>query len=580
MKKILLLFLFICSKLLLAQSKQAFEYKEVYFLDNFNSKNQQLNHTDYLENSWALWGHNLSKWVQKTPHDDLIFALVDNKRTSEQLCFSSDQLYHLTQKELAISLDQDSTLNRFVLAPYDNALVCQCDSCKVKGNTKTDASGAVFKLLEKLALEYPKLSFWTLAYASVRATPKQSMPKNVGIWLSTIDVQQAQALESTAQGQLFLSQIAAWKKKITKIYIWDYVVNFDNYFDFYPVFNATQANLKSYLRNGVSGVFLHGSGYDYSAVSDLKYVVLAQLLHNPDTNIPELISKYCKQLYPSIYESLSLFLNSIENNSLQSHKKQSIYSSVSQASKRYLLANQLNNLDNQISDTTTELSLIRLKTAVLYLQLEIMRLNSDADFKFASQEKNSLVPTEALLSKLDVLKTISSIAKLTTRNEQGDTIETYLLEWQKLLNRIKKNNSFYPISITTQNSLDEDYPNCKVLQNGAFGTADYHDNWLLYSGKELILDINAEQSTAVSFSKVEIGLFSDSKHKIFLPSKIELYNGSTLITEKNINTVTNSLAEVVLVTLEIPKTAIEVSYTIKISNTHKSIAMDEIRFLK
>jgi hypothetical protein len=580
MKKILILFFLISSKLLLAQSKQAFEYKEVYFLDNFNSKNQQLNHTDYLENSWALWGHNLSKWVQKTPHDDLVFALINNKRTSEQLCFSSDQLYRLIQKQIAISLDNDATLNRFVIAPYDNGLVCQCDLCKAKGNTKTDASAAVFKLLEKLALQYPKLSFWTLAYASVQAIPTQPMPKNVGVWLSSIDVQQAQALESTAQGQRFLSQIAEWRKKITKVYIWDYVVNFDNYFDFYPIFNTTQANLNSYLKNGVSGVFLHGSGYDYSAVSDLKYVVLAQLLNNPDANIPELITKYCKQLYPSIAEPLSLFLNSIENNSLQSHKKQSIYSSVSQASKRYLLATQLDDLSNKISNTTTELSLIRLKVAVLYLQLEMMRLNNDADFKYASQENNSLIPTEALLSKLNVLKIISSKAELTTRNEQGDTIENYLLEWQKLQSRIEKNNSFYPISITTQNSLDEDYPNCKVLQNGAFGTADYHDNWLLYSGKELILNIKTEEKTATFFSKVEIGLLSDVKHKIFLPSKIELYNGTNLIAVKTINTYTNPLAEVFLVTLEIPKTATNESYTIKFSNTHKSIAMDEIRFLK
>ncbi|MGY6648140.1 DUF4838 domain-containing protein [Wenyingzhuangia sp. IMCC45574] len=556
------------------------EYKEVYFSQNFKETNRSFYHTNYLELEWGLWGHNIHKWVKKEKPSDLAFALHNGKRNYEQLCFSSTELESLIHKNIKQSIINDSSLKRFMIAPFDNTIVCQCPLCKAKGNTKKSATPAVYSLLTKLAKTYPKLSFWSLGYVTTKNPPSFKLPHNVGVLLSTIDCQEALPLKSTPKGRKFLSQISDWNSKIGNIYIWDYVVNFDNYMDFYPIYKSTQQNIKSYTENGVTGLFLHGSGYDYSVLEEVKYHVLANLLNNPDASVEKLIKEGVERYYPELKSILFKYLTTIEDRGVRLNKKQNIYSGLEQAKNRYLELAEIKSLLKEINKFDS-FRINKVKIGLLYLELELMRINSMKKDGFIELTNNSMKINPFINSKLNELKELVNKTGLFNINEKKDEFLHYISQWHQLLNRIYLNNSYYKNNIRTFSKLDEDYSNIGVLNDGSFGFNNYNDNWLIYSGKELLLTIDNHKCVNKEITKLEIGFLGDTKHRIYLPSLIQIYNeNNKLIKEVALSTKKTKTPYVQTQEILLPKTNGNFLYNIRFVNKNRSIAIDEIRFLK
>lgn len=560
-----------------------FEYREVYFSQNFESLNRQFYQTNYLELEWGLWGHNIRKWVKKEKVSEEIYALHNGKRHSDQLCFSSVELKKIIHKNIKQTRIDDASLKRFMIAPDDNNIVCQCHLCKAKGNTKKNASPAVYSLLSELAEEYRDLSFWSLGYVTTKTPPNFKLPSNVGVLLSTIDCQEALPLEETPKGRKFLDQIATWNSKIQNIFIWDYVVNFDNYMDFYPIFNTTKKNLNSYVKNGVTGVFLHGSGYDYSVLEEVKYHVISRLLLDPDAVINDLIREGVGRYYPELSNVLFDYLTLIEKKAIVSKKKQDIYSGIKKANRRYLSLSEIESLLKKVKNIHTP-KINKLKIALLYLQLELMHVNGLKNEGFGVLDTNNQIQENPFIySKLKELQTLVERSGLAKINEKKDTFRSYIYQWEKFLKRIRNNDSFYNINIRSFSTLDEDYSNIKVLNDGAFGFNNYNDNWLIFSGNELLLNINNFKCSEKEINKLEIGLLEDVKHRIFLPTNIQIFDKAGKLvkdikmTNTQLNTSNVQTIEVLLPEINLGD---KFSYNIKIVNTNKSIAIDEIRFLK
>lgn len=556
------------------------EYREVYFSQNFNAINRDFYQTNYLELEWGLWGHNIRKWVKKEKVSDSIYAWHHGKRHSDQLCFSSSELKNIIYKNIKETRINDASLKRFMIAPDDNSIVCQCDLCKEKGNTKKNASPAVYSLLSELAKKNTDLSFWSLGYVTTKTPPNFKLPSNVGVLLSTIDCQEAIPLEETPKGREFLKQIATWNSKIQNIFIWDYVVNFDNYMDFYPIFNTTKKNINSYVDNGVTGVFLHGSGYDYSILEEVKYHVISRLLLNPDASVDDLIKEGVDRYYPEINTLLFNYLSSIENKSMESKKKQNIYSGIKKANKRYLVLSEVESLLKQLHKFNTP-KINKLKVGLLYLQLELMHVNGLKNEGYGVLENNHINENPFIYSKLNELKNLYTITSLYKINEKKDEFQNYIEQWDLFLKRVRNNDSFYNINIRSFSTLDDDYNNIKVLNDGAFGFDNYNDNWLIFSDKELRLNVNNFKCLGKKITKLEIGLLEDIKHKIYLPSSIQVFDKTNkLIKEINMNNTKLNKPNIQTIEILLPDTGDNFSYNIKFVNTNKSIAIDEIRFLK
>ncbi|OIP47123.1 MAG: hypothetical protein AUK46_06360 [Flavobacteriaceae bacterium CG2_30_31_66] len=504
-----------------------FAYREPYFSPNFNTDFRVWNKTNYLELEWGIWGHNLPKIIKGIQVPETIFALVDNERNEEQFCFTSDILFNYVNEKVKDLHENDHLLTKFMILPNDNDLVCSCNTCKAVGNTKNDAAPAVFTFLNKLAKNHPNLSFFTTAYSSVKKIPSFKAASNLGVFYSTINIQKGVPIEKIKNFEKFENDIKKWKDYLNNVYIWDYVVNFDNYFDIYPTLKVAQDNLKLYKKLGVNGVFMHGSEENYSTFDDLKATLLAALMWDTNINIDNEIGTYFRTKYTSkLADVLINYYTFIENSFFLSKKELNIYSGINKSVKKYLdpkvFFSFYKEFDLHTQNNKYDKDFLKLATALTFLNLEIMRDAGLGDYGFASLNNNEeIIVKNEVGILLDKLFVYSKTSDIKTYNEVNFTIEEYINSWRQTIFRYhKRKHYFYKKSFKVLSKLDEDYTNFKVLNDGTFGLKDYNTNWHLSSIDNLVLEI--EKSAISKSKKITFSFLQDKKHKIYYPSLIEI----------------------------------------------------------
>jgi hypothetical protein len=514
-----------------------FEYREPYFSPNFDADFRTWNKTNYLELEWGLWGHNLPKLIKGSQLPETIFAEVDKERNEEQFCFTSEHFFEFVNEKIRDIHENDTALKKFMILPNDNEMVCTCSTCKAVGNTTKDASPAVFTFMNKLAKNYPKLLFFTAAYNSVREVPKFKASDNLGVFYSTINIQKGIPIERSKNFQKFESDVKKWRNYVKNLFIWDYVVNFDNYFDIYPSLMLTQDNLKLYKKLGVNGVFMHGSEYSYSTFQDLKATIIANLLWDTSIHLDTEIKKYFTSKYPpKLAEILTNYYLFTESSFYTSKKELSIYSGINKSVNKYLdpkvFYSFYKEFDTHTQNNKYDKDFLKLATAFTFLKLEIMRDAGFSEYGFATLNGNDeIIVKNEIGTLLDKLLIYSKSADIKTYNEVKYTLEEYINSWRQTIFRYhKRKHYFYKKSFKVLSNMDEDYRNFKVLNDGTFGLKDYNTNWHLSSTDNLILEI--EKSSISKAKRITFSFLQDKKHKIYYPSFIELVDMNNKLLKK------------------------------------------------
>ncbi|APZ46805.1 hypothetical protein BW723_11145 [Polaribacter reichenbachii] len=518
-------------------SSPEFIYREPYYKPNNNPEFRAWNKTSSLELEWGIWGHNLPKLFKNYNLPESVYAKFGSVRTKKQFCFTSDSLYKYVNENVKRIFDSDHTFNKYMILPNDNEIVCTCSTCKAVGNTSQDAAPAVFTFLNKLAKDNKRATFFTTAYITVKNVPKFKAEDNTGIFYSTINEQKGIPLENTKKFKDFEKRIKKWSDYLKNVYIWDYTVNYDNYFDIYPILKVTQQNLKLYKKLGINGVFLHGSEYDYSTFQDLKSTVFAKLLWNTDINVDQEIERYFNDKYSKRLASiLTNYYTHIDNSFFTSNKELSIYSGIDKTVKKYLDPKVFFDFYDEFNTHTQsnkyDKEYLKLATALTFLKLEIMRDYGLGIYGFGTlNNKREIIVKNDAGILLDNLASYSRSADLKTYNERNYKISDYINNWRKTIYKYhKRKHYFYKKKFEVLSKLDEDYTNTKILNDGAFGLNDYNTNWHISSVDDLELKI--DKAGVSESKKITFSFLQDVKHHIYYPGSIEILDNNKQIIKK------------------------------------------------
>lgn len=565
----------------------AFEYREPYFIHNFDPEFRKWNNSQTLDEVWGLWGHNLGKFVEHINLDML--STVDGKKNYEQFCFSSKELETSIVEKLSTQKADNPTVSKFMIMPNDNNLVCQCSMCAAAGNTKTNASPAVFSLLNKLSRKFPDYEFFSTAYITTQTPPNFKLEKNTGVMLSTMAFPKGVVYENAPQKDFVINTINEWKNVSNTIYVWDYVINFDNYLGSYPTVLITQKNLQLFQKMGVKGVFLHGNEDAYAAFSDMKAFLYAQMLQNPQINVDQLVRFYLQKRFPSKWESIANYYMRIENKALNSKTQLDIYGGWNQSLVKYLDYKELSSLHDEIMGFINDFgvyemsSINPLLTALHYQKLEMMRLNGVgvSGFAVATPEKpeDGIVRPE-VKRMIGELKRFANISKINVINESQQTITDYIKLWEsQILNKIHK-NYLYGREIEVLSELDEDYTRVSMLNDGAVGFYDYFNNWMINTVDELEIKVKTED--VLLATSVDINFLNIPRHRIYLPQAVEVTVGDrvykTEITPSNYDTEVSKHYVNVPITVKNTDQFVKVKIIKQAEFKTKSTACDEIYF--
>lgn len=492
-----------------------FEYREIY-LPEQTTKDTKTLKLNLVDNEWGIWGHHLNKVLPKNPSLS-VFATISGRNNDEQFCFMSDKLFQYIEAYIHDNYGATRS-QRFAILPNDNGLVCQCEQCRRIGCTTNNAMPAVMHILERLAHRFPSHTFFTSYYLTTRNVPAKPMPVNTGVLISAMDYD-LNAKVSARELQ-FENLLRRWGGVTKNIYVWDYINNFDDYFTPFPVFNIMQRRFKLYAKTGVRGVFLNGSGSDYSTFSRLKTYVLAAMLRNPECDWKTVLEERCLEFYPVTGKLLAQYIMKQEEFVATKGKPLPLYEGVATALKNYLNEQDFVDFHNQLilllpktqGDERAEIT--RLNAALMLTRLEIRRLHGD------------IRGCGAMLEQLR--RIIQNDVRI--YSESYWTVESYIQDYQKMLQEaeeMKGKNLLQGLMLTPLTALDPDYSDISILTDGLAGIpSNYHCGQMISS---------ADPSLKIAIPHVDgmkrlrVGLTYNAQFHIALPLSVTLMAGDSEI---------------------------------------------------
>ncbi|MEG1573478.1 MAG: DUF4838 domain-containing protein [Bacteroidales bacterium] len=515
----------------------AFSYREPYFSYNFKKEVSDSLKTNSVDRDWGLWGHNIRKIFDDMTPPESVYASINGERNRAQYCFSSEYLNRSLVKYIEDNFGNgDEKSYRFMIMPNDNDLVCLCENCLEAGNTEASATPAISELISTLADKFPKHLFFTSSYFTCSSLPAEKMADNVGVIISTMDLPKLCAL-SDKQNIMddFSNKVAQWKDKVQIVYIWDYASNFDDYLTPVPVIKGMQDRFIFFKECGVDGIFLNGSGEDYSSFDGLKTQVLASLMIDPKLNVDELIHQYFKNNYPCAGNLLAAYCISIENRTMQQNKSLNIYGGIREAIKSYLdvpefvdFYDKLNMLRKKCNGVERT-KLDKLMVALSFTRLMIANVQGAKEYGCISVDANKRVkPNHDMLSIIENLKGYNKFNNLKYYSEYGGELSAYIKYLEdRILNRpIYKNMLIGDKSFVVKSKLDEDYTDYKMLIDGVPGfRMDYHVGWHIGSIDDLLIMFDTKNLNGAK--NITLSFLADSKHRIYPPLKVEIYKDNT-----------------------------------------------------
>ena len=485
-----------------------FEYREIY-LPERNTEEAKLLKLNNVDNDWGIWGHHMNVVLPKNP-SNAVFATIGGRANTDQFCFSSDRLYNYIVDYIDDHFGTNKT-HRFAILPNDNDIVCQCKECVDKGCTSRNASPAVLSMIERLAQRFPKHIFFTSYYLTTSSLPKKPMPENTGVLISAFDY--PISAKYSPEEMSFEKLLMKWKQVTSRIYIWDYINNFDDYFTPCPIFSAMQRRFQLYAKSGVTGVFLNGSGNDYCSFSRLKTHVLSAMMINPEVNWKELLREKCSDFYPVTGQLIADYLIKQEEDFEQSGKIIPLYQGVAVAKKTYLndidfitfhkqLVKKLHLTEGEEKEEITQLVYSMMMT-----RLELERL------KGSTSEANSM------------LNYLSHVKDYGTRiySESFWTVDSYINDYTAMVNEAenrKKKDLLLGLQLIPLTALDEEYTDVSILTDGLTGLpSNYHCGQLISS---------ADPALKIAIPRVEgmkhlrVGMTHNVQFHIAYPLRITL----------------------------------------------------------
>lgn len=534
-----------------------FEYRDVYMPTNQNPDMTRIMGIHSVEFDWAIWGHQMNRVLGSNGDSNYgyhnlnqeLFARSGGISHPEQFCFSSDRLYDLTVQYILEQYgDGSNNPGRFTIGPNDNSVACECRECQSLGNTRHNATPAVTRFVERLAMRFPKHQFFIPGYSTTSAVPDHRLPDNVGVFLSAINYPRAANNTDTPKAQAFFNRLEEWKKVTNTVYIWDYVCNFDDYLTPYPILYVMQQRLREYRARGVKGVFLNGSGYYYSTLQEAYTFFLAAMLINPDVDVEKMIRRYFDDAMPHIGKYIADIFVVMEQLAWDRGKELPLYGGIEDAFNSYLTESVYRDLYDKYYTLENMPMTVRERTIyektgqiVAYSYLEACRLYGLKEGGYAVKTDNGWEVKPSVYAAMKNLKKMftedeiyiltgndgASMDHMDRINEEGVYIADYEAEcetWLDYKTMSRDNLLDKPLTVHT---VDGDIVTDK-LTDGVIGISqNYHWGWQIYPQARLTIDIPAEALRGAT--DIVMAFLNFERHKMAPPDQVELWADGRLV---------------------------------------------------
>lgn len=485
-----------------------------------------------IDDKWGLWGHSFFKLVppqQYFSEHPEYFGLVNGRRKAMQLCLTNPDVLKIVTGNLRQKINEQPELQFWSVSQNDDIGACECQDCSALNSKYKSQQGSLLTFVNQVATNFPDKTISTLAYNYTRVPPQGLLPlKNVNILFSSIQINRSKPVETDPRSEAFRKEYEDWQKLTANIILWDYVVQFTNYFSPFPNLHILKPNFSYFSKNKPSGFFIQGSVEVPGEFAELRTYILSKLLWNHNADADELKTEFLNAYYGKAAVYVAGYIDRINENVQKSWKRMDIYDNPIMPYTSYLsnemLREYISILDKAAAAVKDEPEYYRrVQIAALPVHFAFLQqarfYGIEQNGVFSLEAKKWVVRSEIRTKVQDFVKVLKELG-ISQMNEGGLSPDSYASDWEQIFESgptiHKALNK--PIRLLTENNNEFVSKGPKTLLDAIKGNHDFQYNWLGWNGNDMSVLIDMEKRTRIS--KVSLSFLENHRYYIFLPIEI------------------------------------------------------------
>ena len=257
-----------------------------------------------------------------TENPDVFMMDEKGKRDSHQLCPSNSLVRKTAVDKVlkALRANRDPSRTLVGMSQNDYSMWCHCPECRACIKHYGNAPIAphlelVNQVAQAVAKEFPQVKLVILGYHQTQQPPVgMKIEPNIRIWFCITDDSNPNHHLAPAQcSKSIADNLEAWRQLVQEIEIWDYMVDFSNYFMPYPSFYAIAANLRFFHEKKCLGVMIQGMRESRGGDrNEMRAWVFSKLLWNPDRDMRELVKDFNQGVYGAAAPWMDQYFDLVE----------------------------------------------------------------------------------------------------------------------------------------------------------------------------------------------------------------------------------------------------------------------------
>jgi hypothetical protein len=338
----------------------AFSYREVFYKHCFdgdfaararlNGSHMRLEdrHGGKVRYARGYFVHTFSRLVPPETYygqHPEYFALRNGvrERDNAQLCLSNPEVLEIAAEKAISELRSQPDAKRISISQNDGSLPCTCPACRAIAEEEGSESGPILRFVnsiaERIEREFPDVLVDTLAYDYSRKPPRLTRPRrNVIIRLCSFEccfshpldgcreIADAKKRGTPPEFADFAGDVEKWSRIANRLFIWDYVTDFEFYQHPHPNLHVLAPNIRFFAANNVEGVFEQGNGQSPNGeMAELRAYLLSRLLWDKDADVTACTEEFLNAWFGPAAEAMRAYLSLAKSAVLQSGYHLSLY---------------------------------------------------------------------------------------------------------------------------------------------------------------------------------------------------------------------------------------------------------------
>lgn len=513
-----------CRKL----SNPAFCYREVaYYYPNHSQLYADWHHLHTQADRDSLFGmyvHTFSRLLPPSEYYDEHpewYSLNNSRRMRDgQLCLSNSEVFEELCRRLADTMSHRPEAQIWSVSPNDNYNVCECDECRHLDSLYGGHSGTLMWFVGNVARRFPDKTISTLAYQYTRQAPLPNasrppeLPENLQVMLCPIEVGREQPIAtSSTDGISFRKDMEDWHQLTDNIYLWDYVVQFRNFWDPFPNLHVLQPNLRFFRDSGARMMFEQGTGpRNISSWMDIRCYMIAKLLWDPDTDIDSIMDDFYQGYYGDAGKYVKEIVDTMTQAVVDGGERLNIYGYPVDAVGTYLQPRLMRQYDSLMAQAYILAdSAVDERLRFFQLALDFAKVELQAARLMPTSEESLRTLAENMTKDMERYGVIMMM-------EMGHKPSKYYDDLCHYTEKAFNADPRHPVTLCHPATAPY---NTGRLDDGKVGILDYRHDWLGFWGDTLDATITLDEGETLS--NVGLDFYFYPLSWIFLPQRVAFY---------------------------------------------------------